>query len=50
MNKRKGKKGNMEYLVKWKNYDNPSDNTWEAEKNLANSKNLIRKFENSIKK
>ena len=28
-------KGNaVEYLVKWKNYDDPDDNTWEPADNL----------------
>ena len=28
------KKGQVEYLVKWKNYDDPDDNTWEPIGNL----------------
>ena len=31
------KKGNaVEYLVKWKNYDDPDDNTWEPADHRSN--------------
>ena len=40
----KGKK--TEYLVKWKDYDQPSDNTWETAKNLG--KSVIEDFEKKI--
>ena len=40
----KGKK--TEYLVKWKDYDQPSDNTWEEAKNLG--KSVIDDFEEKI--
>ena len=40
------KKGNsVEYLVKWKNYDDPDDNTWEPADNLREAKAAIEKFE-----
>ena len=40
------KKGNsVEYLVKWKNYDDPDDNTWEPADNLREAKVAIEKFE-----
>ena len=40
------KKGNqVEYLVKWKNYDDPDDNTWEPADNLKEAKTAIDKFE-----
>ena len=42
----KGKK--IEYLVKWKDYDQPSDNTWETAKNLG--KSVIEEFEKKIQK
>ena len=42
----RGKK--IEYLVKWKDYDKPSDNTWEAASNLG--KAVIESFEKKIKK
>ena len=39
-------KGNaVEYLVKWKNYDDPDDNTWEPADNLREAKVAIEKFE-----
>ena len=40
----KGKK--TEYLVKWKDYDQPSNNTWETAKNLG--KSVIEDFEKKI--
>ena len=40
------KKGNsVEYLVKWKNYDDPDDNTWEPADNFREAKIAIEKFE-----
>ena len=39
-----GKK--TEYLVKWKDYDQPSDNSWEAAKNLG--KSVIDDFEKKL--
>ena len=39
------KKGQVEYLVKWKNYDDPDDNTWEPADNLKEAKPTIDKFE-----
>ena len=42
----KGKK--IEYLVKWKGYDKPSDNTWEVSSNLG--KAVIDNFEKKSKK
>lgn len=41
--KRSGKNGKVEYLVKWKGYDS-KDNTWE-EKDSLDCKDLITKFE-----
>ena len=38
------RKGNVEYLVKWENYDY-NDNTWEPIENLADATDLIAKFE-----
>merc|ERR1711909_268371 len=34
LEKRVKKGGQIEYLVKWKNYDDPDDNTWEPADNL----------------
>lgn len=43
------KKGNqVEYLVKWKNYDDPDDNTWEPADNLKEAKTAIDKFEKDL--
>ena len=41
----KGKKN--EYLIKWKNYDDPEDNTWEPADDLEVADELIQIFENS---
>ena len=40
-----GGKMQVEYLVKWKNYDDPDDNTWEPADNLREAKIAIEKFE-----
>ena len=45
LDKRQKKGGQVEYLVKWKNYDDPDDNTWEPADNLKEAKNVIDKFE-----
>ena len=37
--------GQVEYLVKWRNYDDPDDNTWEPADNLKEAKTAIDKFE-----
>jgi len=42
------KKGQVEYLVKWKNYDDPDDNTWEPADNLKEAKPTIDKFEKDL--
>ena len=41
----KGKK--IEYLIKWNNYDDPEDNTWEPADDLEVADELIQIFENS---
>ena len=43
--KRVAKKGKVEYLVKWKNFDDPADYTWEPSNNLDAVKELVTKFE-----
>ena len=35
----------VEYLVKWKGYDDPDDNTWEPADNLREAKVAIDMFE-----
>ena len=40
----KGKK--IEYLIKWKNYDDPKDNTWEPADDMEVADELIQIFEN----
>eukprot|EP00088_Acartia_fossae_P003203 TRINITY_DN11327_c0_g1_i1.p1 TRINITY_DN11327_c0_g1~~TRINITY_DN11327_c0_g1_i1.p1 ORF type:complete len:100 (+),score=43.31 TRINITY_DN11327_c0_g1_i1:83-382(+) len=43
------KKGNqVEYLVKWRNYDDPDDNTWEPADNLKEAKDAIDRFEKDL--
>ena len=43
----KGKK--VEYLIKWKNYDAPEDNTWEPADALEVANELIEIFEKQSK-
>ena len=43
---KKGKK--IEYLIKWNNYDDPEDNTWEPADDLEVADELIQIFENSM--
>ena len=42
----KGKKS--EYLIKWKNYDNPEDNTWEPAEDLEVADEFFQILENSM--
>ena len=42
------RKGGMEYLVKWKNFDDPDDNTWEPSDNLGDAEEKIKKFEKDL--
>ena len=46
--KRVAKKGKVEYLVKWKNFDDPADYTWEPSNNLDAVKELVTKFEKEL--
>ena len=43
----KGKAG-LEYLVKWKNFDDPEDNTWEPADNLTDAEAKIKLFEKDL--
>ena len=45
LDKRTKKGGQVEYLVKWKGYDDPDDNTWEPADNLKEAEALIKKYE-----
>jgi len=44
----KAVKGGVEYLVKWKGFDNPEDDTWEPSENLEGAEVEIKKFEESF--
>ena len=41
---------NLLYLVKWKGWELPEDQTWEPLANLKNAKHLVTEFEKSLKK
>ena len=41
---KRGRGRMSEYLVKWRNYDDPKDNTWEPASNLKEAKEAINKF------
>ena len=43
--KRVTKKGKVEYLVKWKTFDDIVETTWEPASNLLSVKDMIDKFE-----
>ncbi|KAG0723305.1 Chromodomain Y-like protein 2 [Chionoecetes opilio] len=43
------KKNKKEYLVQWKN-KGPKHNSWEPEENVENCKQIIKKFNDSLKK
>ena len=48
LEKRTTKKGKVEYLVKWKSFDDPADYTWEPSNNLDAVKDLVTKFEKDL--
>jgi len=41
--------GVVQYLVKWKNWNNDEDNTWEPSDNLVGSESIIEKYEKKQK-
>jgi len=48
LEKRIAKKGTIEYLVKWKNFDDSADNSWEPSNNLGAVQDLVDKFEKDL--
>ena len=48
MEKRRTKKGKVEYLIKWQNFDKPEDNSWEPMSNIAGYKHLVEEFESKL--
>ena len=46
--KKRGKGKKIEYLVKWKNYDGPGDDTWEPA-NTLEAPEIIEMFESDLK-
>merc|ERR1719228_1684167 len=45
LEKRVEKNGYTEYLVKWRNYEDPEENTWEPLDNLGEAEKAIKLFE-----
>ena len=48
MEKRRSKKGRAEYLVKWKGFNLPGDNTWEPVMNIVKYQQLVEEFESKL--
>merc|ERR1712243_423201 len=48
LDKRAEKSGYTEYLVKWKNYSDPEENTWEPVNNLGDAEKAIKAFEKDL--
>ena len=48
LDKRVEKGGYTEYLVKWKNYSDPEENTWEPVNNLGDAEKAIKAFEKDL--
>ena len=48
LEKKKSKKEKVTYLVKWKNFDDPADYTWEPSDNLEAAQDLVDKFEKDL--
>ena len=49
LDKREARKGKVEYLVKWKTFDDTLETTWEPAANLESVQNLIDQFEKELK-
>ena len=49
LEKREAKKGKVEYLVKWKTFDDTLETTWEPAANLECVQTLIDQFEKELK-
>ena len=45
LEKRLTKKGKIEYLVKWKNFEDPSETSWEPAANLRAVQDIVEKYE-----
>ena len=45
LDKRVNKSGFTEYLVKWRSYEDPEENTWEPVDNLGDAEKAIKVFE-----
>jgi len=48
LDKRTKKGGKVEYLVKWRGYEDPDDNTWEPADNLEGAEVEIKKYEKDL--
>ena len=48
LDERMDKESKKEYLVKWKGWNNPEDNTWESVDSLDGSKKLIKDYEKKL--
>merc|ERR1712243_375283 len=48
LDKRAEKGGYTEYLIKWKNYEDPEENTWEPVDNLGDAEKAIKAFEKDL--
>ena len=48
LDKRVAKKGKVEYLIKWKDFNQPEDNTWEYFANIESFKQQVYDFETKL--
>ena len=49
LEKRLTKKGKIEYLVKWKNFEDPKETSWEPALNLKAVQDIIEEYEKELK-